>query len=51
MVVEDRSTKTGIKLWGKVKKQAIGIITADYCKSYNKMIQNNRFKTTLGVNF
>ena len=38
MVVGDRSTKTGSKLWNKIKGQTAGIVTADYWRSYNEII-------------
>jgi len=37
-VVGDRSTKTGLRLWNKVKEQSIGMLATDYWKSYNEMI-------------
>ena len=46
MVMGERSTKTGIKLCGKVKEQAIGIIAADYWKSYNEMIPKDMLVQT-----
>jgi IS1 family transposase len=36
--VGDRSTKTGLMLWHRIEKQAVGLVGADYWKPYNDMI-------------
>ena len=38
MVVGGRSTKTGSKLWNKIKEQAAGIVATDYWRPYNEMV-------------
>jgi insertion element IS1 protein InsB len=45
-VVGDRSTKTGLKLWNKIKSQSCGIVAADYWKSYNEMIPAEKLLQT-----
>ena len=37
-VCGDRSTKTGIKLWGKLNDMNIGCFCSDYWKSYQEFI-------------
>ena len=46
LVVGDRSTSTGIKLRNKVKDFAAGFVTADYWKSYNEMIPEEKLVQT-----
>lgn len=37
----NRGTKTGIKLWNKVKNNAVGLVMTDYWKSYNEIVPEN----------
>ena len=34
----DRSTKTGLKLWDKIKYLNISVFTSDYWKSYEEFV-------------
>ena len=38
----DRSTKTGLKLWEKIKDLKVNIFTSDYWKSYEEFLPSEK---------
>jgi len=47
-VVGDRSSKTGITLWNKVKQRVIGCVFTDYWKAYKEMIPSDQLRQSKG---
>ena len=42
----DRSNKTGLKLWDKIKYLNIGVFTSDYWKSYEEFVPTEKHVQT-----
>jgi len=40
--VGDRSAKTGLTLWNRIEKQAVGLVATDYWKPYKEMIPEEK---------